>query len=213
MIGKYRAHLPNPRGARGQMSCLPQAELPRRSLLGAYSTPTAKDVFPVKTLIAAALLLALIVPAHASKFRESDRKWLPTVDKFVREAYGCLRGWDEDEPRKEAACKTMDKLIRISKIVAAIATKGQAASVDPVNGIEAPTALKMGVSLLTPSEGTATRLTGLCISASTAAADRGYWSWVAAATASPSASNPSSSFGNPSPSAAHHVPPRPDLSG
>jgi hypothetical protein len=65
----------------------------------------------MKTLIAAALLLALTSSAHASKLRESDRKWVPTVNIFVREAYGCLRGWDEDEPRKEAACKTMDKLM------------------------------------------------------------------------------------------------------
>ena len=36
----------------------------------------------MKTLIAAAMLLALIVPAHASKFRASDRKWLPIIATY-----------------------------------------------------------------------------------------------------------------------------------
>ena len=65
----------------------------------------------MKSLITVATLLALIVPAHASKFRESDRKWAPVVNSFVDTAYACLRGYDVDDPRKEAACKKMDKLI------------------------------------------------------------------------------------------------------
>ena len=43
----------------------------------------------MKTLIAAAMLLALTVPTHASEFRNSDRKWIKTADKYG-ELYGSV---------------------------------------------------------------------------------------------------------------------------
>lgn len=74
----------------------------------------------MKTLVAASLLLALVVPAHASRFRESDRKWLPTVNEWAEMAWPCMKGQgDEDNETYEVfrakACKIMradqDRLI------------------------------------------------------------------------------------------------------
>jgi hypothetical protein len=64
----------------------------------------------VKTLIAAHLLLALIVPAHTTEFHESDRKNLPLMDKLVDAASFCLRGNYDDE-RHGKTCEEMQKLI------------------------------------------------------------------------------------------------------
>lgn len=64
----------------------------------------------MKTLIAASLLLALIVPAHASKFRESDRKNLPLMDKLGDAASFCLRDNYDDE-RHGKVCEEMQRLI------------------------------------------------------------------------------------------------------
>ena len=44
----------------------------------------------MKTLIAASLLLALTVPAQASKFRASDRKSLPVMDTYRDLAGECI---------------------------------------------------------------------------------------------------------------------------
>ena len=60
----------------------------------------------MKTLITAAMLLALTVPAQASKFRESDRKWLPTIDKWLDMYWPCMKG-HEDEAFRDNACKIM----------------------------------------------------------------------------------------------------------
>jgi hypothetical protein len=65
----------------------------------------------VKILITTSLLLALLVPAHASKFRESDRKNLPLIDQFGDAASSCLRGNYDDEEGHAKVCKTMDKLM------------------------------------------------------------------------------------------------------
>ena len=65
----------------------------------------------MKTLIAAAMLLALTTPAHASEFRESDRKWLPTVNEWADMYWPCMKGQgDEDEAYeafRDKACKIM----------------------------------------------------------------------------------------------------------
>ena len=61
----------------------------------------------MKSLIAAALLLALIVPAHASKFRESDRKTCHEYE-FGDAAASCLRGNYDDEENHAKVCKKMD---------------------------------------------------------------------------------------------------------
>ena len=60
----------------------------------------------MKTLVAASLLLALIVPAHASEFRESDRKWLPVMDEWAHTYDPCLkREWERR--REEAEHKSL----------------------------------------------------------------------------------------------------------
>jgi hypothetical protein len=64
----------------------------------------------MKILIAAALLLALVVPAHAAKFRESDRKWLPIMDEWAHTYGPCLkRQWEDgEEAEHKSWCKRHD---------------------------------------------------------------------------------------------------------
>jgi hypothetical protein len=64
----------------------------------------------MKTLIAAALLLALTVPAHATRFRESDRKWLPVIEMYQDRAGACHSASDEDDTACIAAEKLTKKL-------------------------------------------------------------------------------------------------------
>lgn len=67
----------------------------------------------MKTLIAASLLLTLAsnsLPAHASKFRASDRKWLPTMDRYQDLADRCHNEPEETAPSCVAAEKQAKKL-------------------------------------------------------------------------------------------------------
>jgi hypothetical protein len=66
----------------------------------------------MKTLIAASLLLALVIPAHASKFRESDRKWLPVMDIWLDNYTPCMKGQELDEKVRQPACNAMQKAER-----------------------------------------------------------------------------------------------------
>lgn len=64
----------------------------------------------MKTLIAVSLLLVLVAPAHASKFRESDRKWLSTADEWASAYPPCFNGPgdDEDKAHRDAYCKILN---------------------------------------------------------------------------------------------------------
>jgi hypothetical protein len=63
----------------------------------------------MKTIITAAALIALAIPAHASEFRESDRKWQSTADKWVDAWDPCHKWSGEEETRAqhEKACRTL----------------------------------------------------------------------------------------------------------
>jgi hypothetical protein len=65
----------------------------------------------VKTAIIAAALLALTVPAHASKFRESDRRNMPLIMKLASVGWACARGNYDDEEGHEKLCKEESRLI------------------------------------------------------------------------------------------------------
>jgi hypothetical protein len=64
----------------------------------------------MKTLITAAALLVLILPAQASKFRASDRKWLPVMEKYSDLADRCHSASSDDDPVCVAEEKQAKKL-------------------------------------------------------------------------------------------------------
>lgn len=69
----------------------------------------------MKRFVIAVALLALTVPVQASEFRKSDRKWLPTIDKFAEVFEPCFHAPEDeqgntDKVKQQKYCKTAQAL-------------------------------------------------------------------------------------------------------